>query len=105
MRATTIVSLPTGSSVHRRNNTMNNLSFEEAYNRLEETVRTLATGGATLEEATRLFEEGMRLARICHQYLGATELKITHLQRSFGEQMTFVPPDADQDGEDDDAQG
>ena len=65
-------------------------SFEEAYTQLEETVRTLEIGGTTLEEATRLFEEGMRLARICHQYLSATELKITHLQRSFGEQMTLL---------------
>ena len=65
-------------------------SFEEAYTQLEETVRTLETGGTTLEEATSLFEEGMRLARICHQYLSATELKITHLQRSFGEQMALL---------------
>ena len=68
---------------------MNDLSFEEAYKQLEETVRALEAGGVTLEEATRLFEEGMRLARLCHQYLSATELKITHLQRSFGEQMTL----------------
>ena len=65
-------------------------SFEEAYTQLEETVRTLETGGTTLEEATRLFEDGMRLARICHQYLSTTELKITHLQRSFGEQMALL---------------
>ena len=69
---------------------MNQPSFEEAFAQLEETVRTLETGGITLEEATQLFEEGMRLARICHQYLSATELKITHLQRSFGEQMTLL---------------
>ena len=69
---------------------MNDLSFEEAYKQLEETVRALEAGGVTLEEATRLFEEGMRLARLCHQYLSATELKITHLQRSFGEQMTLL---------------
>ncbi len=74
------------------------LSFEEAYAKLEEAVRSLEAGGATLEEATKLFEEGMRLARICHQHLSATELKITHLQRSFGEQMTLLnkaEPEAD----------
>ena len=57
---------------------------------MEETVRALESGGATLEEATRLFEEGMRLARVCHQYLNTTELKITQLQRSFGEQMNLL---------------
>ena len=69
---------------------MNELSFEEAYTQLEETVRTLEVGGVTLEEATRLFEEGVRLARLCHQYLGATELKITQLRRSFSEQMSLL---------------
>ena len=57
--------------------------FEEAFTRLEEAVHTLEAGGVSLEEATKLFEEGMRLARVCHQHLSATELKITHLQRSF----------------------
>jgi exodeoxyribonuclease VII small subunit len=64
--------------------------FEEAFTKLEEAVRTLEAGGVSLEEATRLFEEGMRLARVCHQQLSATELKITHLQRSFGEQMEML---------------
>ncbi len=53
-------------------------------------MRALEAGGTTLEEASRLFEEGMRLARICHQHLSTTELKITHLQRSFGEQMSMI---------------
>lgn len=75
---------------------MKELSFEEAYNQLEETVRTLEVGGVTLEEATRLFEEGVRLARLCHQYLGATELKITQLRRSFSEQMS-LPEDKEED--------
>lgn len=69
---------------------MNEPSFEEVFAKLEETVHTLEAGGITLEEATRLFEEGMRLARVCHQHLSATELKITQLQRSFGEQMALL---------------
>lgn len=68
---------------------MNQPSFEEAFRKLEEAVQALEAGGVSLEEATRLFEEGMHLARLCHQYLSATELKITHLQRSFGEQIQF----------------
>ena len=74
----------------RTNKKSDNLSFEEAYSQLEQTVRALEEGGVALEEATRLFEDGMRLARICQQHLSATELKITHLQRSFGEQMEFI---------------
>ena len=65
-------------------------TFEEALVQLEEAVHTLETGGITLEESIRLFEEGMRLAQICHQHLSATELKITRLKRSFGEQSAFL---------------
>lgn len=65
------------------------LSFEEAYTQLEQTVRSLEEGGRPLDETTRLFEEGMRLAYICQQHLNTTELKITHLQHSFAEQMEF----------------
>ncbi|MBI4312601.1 MAG: exodeoxyribonuclease VII small subunit [Chloroflexi bacterium] len=72
----------------RANNTRQQKpSFEEAYAQLEETVRALETGGVPLAEATRLFEEGMRLARICQEHLAATELKVTRLQRSYGAQM------------------
>ena len=76
-------------SMSRRsnNNRQPKPSFEEAYAQLEETVRALETGGVPLAEATRLFEEGMRLARICQEHLAATELKVTRLQRSYGAQM------------------
>ena len=66
------------------------LSFEEAFARLEQTVQSLEAGGLTLEEATRLFEEGMRLARMCNERLSAAELKVTRLQTAFGEQMRFM---------------
>ena len=66
------------------------LSFEEAYSRLEESVQALETGGLTLAEATRLFEEGMRLARICNELLSSAEMKITRLQTAFGEQMRLL---------------
>ncbi len=72
---------------------LENLSFEEAFTRLEQTVQALETGGLSLEEATRLFEEGMRLARLCNEVLSATELKVTRLQTAFGEQMRFLGED------------
>lgn len=66
------------------------LPFEVAYGRLEESVRALEEGGLPLEEATRLYEEGVRLARLCNELLGATELRVTRLQTSLGEQMRFL---------------
>ena len=65
-------------------------SFEDAFARLEQTVAALETGGLTLEQATKLYEEGMRLAKQCNEMLSATELKITRLQTSYGQQMQMV---------------
>lgn len=56
------------------------LSFEEALSRLESIVQALEAGGLVLEEAVSLFEEGMRLAKVCNQRLDAAELKISQLQ-------------------------
>ena len=76
------------------------LSFEEAYTSLEETVRALEEGGLSLAEATRLFEEGTRLARICNELLSAAELRITRLQTAYGEQMRLLTEEREQDAED-----
>jgi len=56
------------------------LSFEEALKRLENITQTMEEGGLKLEEAIGLFEEGMRLAKICNEQLNAAELKISQLQ-------------------------
>ena len=75
----------------------NQLTFEEAYAKLEETVKVLEVGGTTLEEATTLFEDGMKLARLCHQLLSTAELKITKLQRSLNDQVPIPGEDDSND--------
>ena len=66
-------------------------TFEQSFARLEETVRALKTGRLWLHEATKLFEDGMTLARRCNELLSAAELKVNRLQTAFAEQMRFVP--------------
>ena len=66
------------------------LTFEAAYQRLEQTVQALESGGLTLDEATNLYSEGARLARVCNELLSSAELRITRLQTSLGEQMRFI---------------
>ena len=63
------------------------LSFEEALGRLEETVRALESGGLSLEEATKLYEDGVKLARVCNEILTSAELRISRIRTSYGEQM------------------
>ena len=69
-----------------------NLSFEQAFARLGETVQSLEKGGLSLEEATRLFEEGMRLAQLCNQLLSQAELKITRLAEAYATYLEEQPP-------------
>ena len=63
------------------------LSFEEELGRLEETVRALESGGLRLEEATKLYEDGVKLARVCNEILTSAELRISRIRTSYGEQM------------------
>ena len=76
-------------------------SFETSFSQLEEVVRKLETGGLSLDEATKLFESGMKLAAKCNEILSSSELKITRLQANFAEQMNLVPVPDDYDEFDD----
>ena len=58
------------------------LSFEEIYLRLEKTVEALESGNLTLDEATNLYEEGMKLAQICSDMLSKAELRVTQLKEN-----------------------
>ena len=55
------------------------LPLEEALERLDKIVKDMEEGGLKLEEAIRLFEEGMELVRLCNQRLDTAELKINQL--------------------------
>lgn len=51
-------------------------TFEESMARLEEIVRTLEGGNATLDESLKLYEEGIALVRVCSSKLDDAEKKI-----------------------------
>ena len=59
-----------------------NLSFEEAFKELEETVRRLEEGDLTLDESIALFERGQALARHCGEKLDRAELRVRQLVSS-----------------------
>ncbi len=68
-------------------------SFEKTFGELEDVVRKLEAGGLSLDEATTLFERGMKLASKCNEILSSAELKISRLQANFAEQMSLVSGD------------
>ena len=57
------------------------LGFEDALGALEERVRSLESAGVPLDKALTLFEEGVSLARACHEHLEAAEKRVAALSR------------------------
>jgi exodeoxyribonuclease VII small subunit len=56
-------------------------SFEAALKQLEEIVQRLERGELPLEESLKLYEEGIRLSRLCHAKLEEAEGKIELLMK------------------------
>ena len=54
-------------------------SFEDAVKRLGEIVELLENGSLPLEQSLRLFEEGVRLARMSQARLDAAEKRVEEL--------------------------
>jgi exodeoxyribonuclease VII small subunit len=75
-------------------------SFEDALKTLEETVQRLESGGLSLDESARLYEEGVKLARFCSERIAAAELKITKIRTAYGEQMRFMDESEPEESED-----
>jgi len=55
--------------------------FEAALKQLEEIVQRLEKGELALEESLKLYEDGVRLARLCHAKLEEAEGKIELLMK------------------------
>ena len=56
------------------------LSFEAALKRLEEIVRKLESGEASLDDAIELYSEGDRLKQQCEARLHAAQARIEKIQ-------------------------
>ncbi|PTM58533.1 exodeoxyribonuclease VII small subunit [Desmospora activa] len=65
-------------------NPNHDLPFEEAMKKLEEVVERLESGDVPLEESIRLFEEGMRLSRLCGDKLDRMEQQVEMLVQENG---------------------
>ena len=61
---------------------MKKMTYEQAITRLEEIVKLLESGTASLDDSLQLFEEGTRLAAFCSKTLDAAEQKIRTLSEA-----------------------
>ena len=83
-------------------------TFEQALQQLEQIVQKLEKGELPLEESLRLYEDGIRLSRLCHGKLEEAEGRIEMLLKDArGEPVldaegrprtTPIAPPVDEDG-------
>ncbi len=69
------------------------LSFEDAMERLDEIASMLESGDFTLDEALKLYEEGVKLIRVCETKLKSVESSVKILVNKDGEltEEDFTP--------------
>lgn len=68
------------------------LSFEAALKRLEEIVRKIESGEASLDEAIELYGEGDRLRQQCEARLQAAQARIEKIQLGRSGEPTGTAP-------------
>lgn len=62
--------------------TVESLSYEQAFQELEEVVSALEAGQPNLEDALALFERGQALAKRCANLLDVAEVRVKRLSES-----------------------
>lgn len=72
------------------------LSFEDAMDQLETIVQRLEEGDIPLEEALAIYQNGMKLSKLCHDKLKNAEEQMTKVLTDRGEE-DFQLPEEGQD--------
>lgn len=70
---------------------MAEIKFEDALKRLEEIVDALEKGDIPLEKSLKIFEEGVRLSRLCNKMLDKAEKKVEILMRTENGELEAKP--------------
>jgi len=68
---------------------MENLSFEESLEKLEEIVAKLENGDVPLDDAIDEFEKAMKLVKVCNQKLTTAEESIAKIVQDNGDIEEF----------------
>ena len=73
--------------------------FEASLARLEEIVTELESGELGLEQSLKLFEEGVKLARVCNARIEEAERKVEVLLKDKNGKMTAKPFEEEEEHE------
>jgi exodeoxyribonuclease VII small subunit len=72
--------------------------FETALARLEEIVRDIEQGDLPLEQSLKLFEEGIKLSRLCNTRLEEAERKVEVLLKDKAGNVNAKPFEDQEEG-------
>ncbi len=61
---------------------MTEIKFEKAMGRLEKIVEELEKGELDIDKSLKIFEEGIKMSRVCSKKLNEAEKKIEKLTRN-----------------------
>lgn len=70
---------------------MSKEKFEDTFKKLETIVHKLENGDLPLEDSMKLFEEGMRLSKICSQRLTEVQKRVDLLLKGEGGPIKSEP--------------
>jgi len=87
------------SNAGEKNRAAKKPDFEHSLARLEEIVRKLESASLSLDEAMKLFEEGVQLSRDCQKHLEQAEGKVEILLKKAGGELAAEPfnPEAEEE--------
>ena len=72
-------------------NTLANMSYEQAMQELETIVRRLEDGNVALEDAITLYERGDQLRKYCEQKLQQAQTRVEKIVEGSTGQITTAP--------------
>jgi exodeoxyribonuclease VII small subunit len=79
---------------------MSEIKFEKAMTRLEKIVDELERGDLDIDKSLEIFEEGIKMSRVCSKKLNEAEAKIEKLTKGKkGELVTELFPVSENDDE------
>lgn len=73
----------------KENENLDELSFEEAIEKLEKIVENLEQGDVPLEKAIDYFQEGMKLSKLCNDKLTNVQNRMVEILSEENELKTF----------------
>ena len=79
---------------------MSEIKFEKAMKRLEQIVEQLEKGELDIDKSLEIFEEGIKMSRLCSKKLNEAEAKIEKLTKNQkGELITDLFPVDEDNGQ------